>query len=213
MRQFTAVDNLLKHIDLTLRTVFPPEKRSSRREIPGLSLQESTLSISERKHISGLIRVNHAGEVSAQALYQGQAMTARLTHTRKQMEACAEEEIDHLAWCENRLMELGGRTSHLNPFWYFGALCIGAFAGLMGDNLSLGFVAETENQVVSHLRGHLDRLPAQDLKTRVLFEQMLKDEAMHASTAKEAGAVELPFLIRKLMQLTSKIMTKTAYYF
>lgn len=213
MRTLTFVDHLLKEMDLAIRTIFPPQNRVSRRPTPGSDLKNPSLTIEERKHIIGLLRVNHAGEVSAQALYQGQALTAQLAHVKEQMQEAALEEVDHLAWCEKRLQELGGETSMLNPFWYLGSLLIGATAGLLGDSVSLGFVAETENQVVAHLQNHLDTLPHQDEKTTRLFTQMLEDEAGHAHQARQAGALELPFVIKKMMQGVSKIMTKTAYYF
>lgn len=212
MRQLTWVDQFLGEIDLGLRTLFPPEHRASQRPVPGFDIKESSLSIEERRDIVGMVRVNHSGEVAAQALYQGQALTAKLDNIREQMSAAAIEEIDHLAWCEKRLRDLGGETSYLTPIWYFGALFIGAMAGLHGDHLSLGFVAETEKQVVLHLEGHLDRLPLQDKKTKLLFETMLEDENIHATKAREAGGIELPFFVKQLMHWVSKIMTKTAYY-
>ena len=157
------------------------------------------------------MRVNHAGEVCAQALYQGQALTARRKDTRVQMEQAATEENDHLAWCRNRIHELGGHTSLLNPLWYSGSLAIGAATGLLGDKWSLGFLAETEKQVVKHLQGHLQRLPAGDARSRAILEQMKTDEAQHRASALRAGGQELPEAVKKLMTLTSRVMTVTAY--
>jgi len=153
-----------------------------------------------------------SGEVSAQALYQGQAFTAKLPRVREQMQHAAEEEIDHLAWCEDRLDQLGAKPSILNPLWYAGSFALGAVAGLVGDKWSLGFVEETEKQVVEHLQEHLDKLPQDDLKTRSIIEQMQIDEAEHGDMAKQAGAAELPLPIKAVMKVTSKIMTKSSYW-
>ena len=158
------------------------------------------------------MRVNHAGEVCAQALYQGQALTAQLTHIKQQMTEAAIEETDHLAWCEQRLQELDSKPSQLNFIWYSGSLLLGALAGLAGDKISLGFVAETEHQVSAHLQAHLKKLPQEDKKTKLILEQMQKDEEHHAHTALEAGGIELPYLVKELMALVSKIMTKSSYY-
>jgi ubiquinone biosynthesis monooxygenase Coq7 len=157
------------------------------------------------------MRVNHAGEVCAQALYQGQALTARQDDTRRQMAQAAEEENDHLLWCRHRIHELGGHTSLLNPLWYSGSLAIGAVTGLLGDKWSLGFLAETEQQVVRHLEGHLQRLPENDEKSRAILEQMKTDEGEHRMTALNAGGVELPDPVKRLMTLASRVMTTTAY--
>lgn len=212
MRNFSLIDNLVAEIDLALRTLIPPPNRVSKRDSPGSSMLEKPLTTEKKKQIAGLMRVNHAGEVCAQALYQGQALTAQLTKVKKQMTDAANEEIDHLAWCEQRLQELNSHTSWLNPLWYLGSLMIGAFAGLAGDRISLGFVAETELQVSSHLQKHLLELPPEDEKTKVILEQMHEDEFHHAQQAKGAGAVELPLLIKKMMHGASKLMTKTSYY-
>jgi ubiquinone biosynthesis monooxygenase Coq7 len=158
-----------------------------------------------------LMRVNHAGEVCAQALYQGQALTARREETRKQMEQAAKEENDHLTWCRHRIHELGGHTSLLNPVWYTGSLAIGAATGLLGDKWSLGFLAETEKQVVKHLDGHLQRIPEGDTRSRAILEQMKVDEAQHRTTALNSGGSELPDTVKKLMTLASRVMTTTAY--
>ena len=158
------------------------------------------------------MRVNHSGEVAAQALYQGQAFTARLEDVREQMQEAAAEEIDHLAWCEDRLSELGAQPSILNPVWYAGSFAIGALAGLAGDRWSLGFVEETEKQVVEHLQEHLNKLPENDVRTRSIIEQMQVDEAEHGDIAKQAGAAELPAPIKAIMKLSSKIMTKSSFW-
>ncbi|HHO58680.1 MAG TPA: 2-polyprenyl-3-methyl-6-methoxy-1,4-benzoquinone monooxygenase, partial [Thiotrichales bacterium] len=166
----------------------------------------------ERKHVAGLMRVNHSGEVSAQALYQGQAVTARDPDVRGKLQQAAIEENDHLKWTHLRLQELGSHTSFLNPLWYTGSFAIGAFAGALGDKWSLGFLAETEHQVVKHLDNHLQQLPAHDARSRAILEQMKTDELKHATTAIENGAAELPFPVKKLMAAMSKVMTTTAYY-
>lgn len=157
------------------------------------------------------MRVNHAGEIAAQGLYQGQAATARLEQVRESMERAAQEENDHLAWCEERLAELGSRPSVLNPLWYAGAFAIGATAGLVGDRWSLGFVAETERQVVRHLEDHIGRLPEGDSRSRAILEQMKTDEQHHGAVAEQAGGAKLPLPVRKLMGLVSKVMTGGAY--
>jgi ubiquinone biosynthesis monooxygenase Coq7 len=158
------------------------------------------------------MRVNHAGEISAQALYQAQALTARSAATRTSMKQAAEEENDHLAWCAQRLEELGGHISHLSSIWYLGSFAIGTLAGLAGDKWSLGFLAETEEQVVRHLEAHLENLPSEDHKSRKIVSQMRADESEHATMAVEIGAVALPKPIKKMMALFSKVMTKTAYW-
>jgi ubiquinone biosynthesis monooxygenase Coq7 len=158
------------------------------------------------------MRVNHAGEVAAQALYAGQALTAKGAATQTAMLDAVQEEADHLAWCSQRIGELGGRTSVLNPLWYAGSFAIGALAGLAGDKVSLGFVAETEKQVVQHLDTHLRALPHGDTRTRAIIEQMRIDEARHGQNATNAGANALPTPVQRLMKFTSKIMTRTAYW-
>jgi len=213
MRQLSGLDNLLCGVDTVLRTLFVPNQRSSLRETPGQSLHEAPMSEEQKRQVTGLMRVNHAGEVSAQALYQGQALTAKLTRVKAQMAEAAAEEVEHLAWCEQRLRELGSEPSRLNPLWYTGSFVIGALAGLAGDRWSLGFVAETERQVTNHLEKHLQQLPPQDSKTKAILSQMQEDEARHALTAQHAGAADLPFVVRQLMQRVSKLMTKSSYYF
>lgn len=207
------IDRLLNHVDTALRTLCPPEHRVCSRPIPNDGIVNTApLSENETRHVAGLMRVNHAGEVCAQALYQGQALTARLTEVRLQMEQAAAEEVDHLAWCEKRLEELNSRPSLLNPLWYMGSLCIGALAGLAGDKWSLGFVAETERQVGAHLREHLDKLPATDLKSKAILTKMHEEERHHAEMAQAAGAAALPFPIQAMMTAVSKLMTKTSYH-
>jgi len=209
-RTFSAADRLIMHADTALRTIFG-RPQTTERGNPAAAIAEAELDEQQRKHVAGLMRVNHAGEVAAQGLYEGQALTARLPDVRDKMQRAADEENDHLAWCEQRVEELGQHKSRLNPVWYFGSLAIGALAGVAGDRWSLGFVAETERQVVRHLDEHLQQLPAQDQRSRAILEQMRSDELHHATTALEAGGAELPAAIRKLMALTSKVMTKTAY--
>lgn len=213
MRASGLIDTLICEIDGALRTLLPPKHRVSTRTSPAKILTENPLSASEKKHIAGLMRVNHSGEVCAQALYQGQALTAQLDEVKEQMSQAAAEETDHLAWCEQRLSELGSKPSLLNPFWYTGSLLIGALAGLAGDKISLGFVAETERQVSAHLQRHLQGIPSKDKKTKAILERMQDDEEHHAQAAIVAGAAELPYIIKQLMRSVSKVMTKSSYYF
>jgi len=174
-------------------------------------VRDTTFASAEKQHVAGLMRVDHAGEVCAQALYQGQAFTAKLPDIRAKMEEAAEEEMDHLAWCQGRLNELNSHTSYLNPFWYGGSFILGALAGLAGDKWSLGFVAETERQVERHLEDHLGQLPLKDEKSRAILEQMKEDEAQHSTVAMEMGAATLPEPVQWLMGKMSKIMTTLAY--
>lgn len=213
MRIPSLLDTLITEVDGALRTLLPPQKRLPARPSPAQHLQDSQLSPKDKKHIAGLMRVNHAGEVCAQALYQGQALTAQLTHIKAQMHQAAVEETDHLAWCEERLYELNSKPSLLNPLWYCGSIFLGALAGMAGDKISLGFVAETERQVSAHLQKHLQRIPDEDKKSQAILQQMQEDEEQHAAQALDAGAAELPYPIKKLMNTVSKIMTKTSYYF
>ncbi len=210
-RIYSPLDRLLGGCDQALRTVFGPPP-AAQRPNPATALPEADLDSGARELAGRLMRINHAGEICAQALYQGQAVTARLPNVREKMEQAAAEENDHLAWTEERIRELGAHTSHLNPLWYAGAFTIGAAAGLVGDRWSLGFVAETERQVVEHLAGHLARLPPQDRKSRAIVEQMRADEGRHATVAIEAGAAELPRPIEQLMRLASKTMTTIAHW-
>ena len=210
-RNYKPADLLLIGIDQALRTLFG-RPQVTERPNPAQDLSESEMSVDERDLAGRLMRINHTGEVCAQALYQGQAMTAKLPEIRNSMERAAQEENDHLDWCEKRLSELDNRKSLLNPLWYAGSFAIGAVAGFAGDKWSLGFVAETEHQVEDHLNEHLRQLPVQDEKSRRILEQMKVDEIHHATVALEAGGANLPMPIKLAMKLTSKIMTKTVYY-
>ena len=210
-RTLTALDRLMGQIDQALHIVFGPTPRPTRNN-PASIKEEVDLKASEREFSGRLMRINHAGEICAQALYQGQAATARLPEVREKMEQAAQEENDHLAWTEERIRELGGHTSYLNPLWYTGSFAIGALAGVVGDKWSLGFIAETERQVVKHLADHLQRLPAADCKSRAILEQMRDDESHHATVAIESGGAELPGPVRRVMRCASKIMTRTAYW-
>ncbi|MBA1446199.1 MAG: 2-polyprenyl-3-methyl-6-methoxy-1,4-benzoquinone monooxygenase [Chromatiales bacterium] len=211
-RNYSPVDNLLIGIDQVLRTLFG-RPQVTERSNPAQTIPESEMSDHERDETARLMRINHTGEVCAQGLYQGQALTAKLPDVRESMERAAQEENDHLAWCEKRLQELDNRKSLLNPFWYVGSFLMGAAAGLAGDKWSLGFVAETEHQVEAHLNNHLNRLPPQDEKSRAILEQMKEDEIHHATVALEAGAAELPEPVKQAMKFTSKLMTKSVWYF
>jgi len=209
-RRQSFLDDIVCQADQALRTLFG-EPVGSGRANPASSAAESDLTAQCKANSLNLMRVNHAGEVCAQALYQGQALTARKEETRIQMEQAAAEENDHLVWCRHRIQALGGHTSLLNPVWYTGSLAIGAFSGLLGDKWSLGFLAETEHQVVKHLEGHLQQLPDGDGKSRAILEQMKIDEAEHQASALNAGGTALPAPVKKLMALASKVMTTTAY--
>ena len=208
-RTLPTLDELIIAFDRGLRTVFG--RARSVRAMPGEELPQHEMSASQRAHAAALMRVNHTGEVCAQALYQGQAFTARNASNRDALERAAREEEDHLAWSAERIRELGGRPSLLNPLWYAGSLAIGAVAGALGDRWSLAFLAETERQVEEHLSGHLHSLPAQDARTRAVVEAMRADEARHRSAAIELGAAELPAPARAAMRIASKVMTTVAY--
>ena len=210
-RQYSKLDNIIMQIDALLRDSSKSSEHSTR-EYPGDLYPHSDLNEQEKRHVSGLMRINHAGEISAQALYKAQAMTAIDDELKDTMKQSAYEESSHLKWCERRLDELGGRTSYLSPIWYFGSFGIGVVAGCFGDKLNLGFIAETEYQVVKHLDSHLEQLPKNDERSRAILEQMRKDELHHAKTAETSGAKNLPKEVRFIMTLVSKIMTKTAYY-
>ncbi len=205
-----SLDELIVAFDKGLRTVFGPAQ--SLRATPGGQLPEAAMSEAERTLAAALMRVNHSGEICAQALYQGQALTARNPDAREALERAAREETEHLAWTEGRLQELGGRRSLLNPLWYAGSFAIGAAAGLIGDRWNLGFLAETERQVVRHLEGHLGRLPQNDEKSRAILVQMKEDEARHATSAMRHGAAGLPEPAKAAMRLSSKVMTETAFW-
>ncbi|OTG88306.1 demethoxyubiquinone hydroxylase family protein [Acinetobacter sp. ANC 4558] len=210
MRQYTGVDKLIQSFDQALRSLVPGAT-SAHRENPGND-QNAQLSVSNARHVAGLMRVNHSGEVCAQALYHGQALTAKLPNVRLEMEKAAIEEQDHLAWCEDRLQELDSLPSLLNPIWYSLSFSMGALAGIAGDKYSLGFVAETERQVSLHLIDHIQQLPEQDQRSLKILEQMNEDELHHRDTALKAGGVDLPFPVRITMTAISKLMTKTSYY-
>ncbi len=202
-------DALILQVDKALRTVFATA--ASSRPYPDAGVEEVEMSETEKRHAAGLMRVNHSGEVCAQALYQGQALTARNPDTARALIEASEEETEHLAWCEKRLNELGSHKSFFNPLWYAGSFALGALAGALGDKWNLGFLAETERQVEGHLNEHLSELPEQDAKSRAIVEQMKVDEMKHADTAIEHGGVPLPMPIRQAMQVTSKVLTFAAY--
>lgn len=204
------IETAITQFDQALKTLVPGTV-TAKRENPANLVDESQLENSQRKHVAGLMRINHTGEVCAQALYQGQALTARLADVRESMDKAAEEEIDHLSWCESRLKELDSHPSLLNPLWYSLSFGLGAIAGLVGDKWSLGFVAETENQVCEHLKDHLGKLPEADRKSQAILNQMLIDEGQHAISAKNAGAADLPQPIKTAMGLMAQIMKKTVY--
>lgn len=211
IRNYSTIDRLLMNLDTGLRTVFG-KPITTERPNPANDIAEGELSEADRDLAGRLMRINHAGEVAAQGLYQGQALTAKLPEVRKKMQRAALEENDHLDWCEGRAKDMGTHTSYLDPLWYAGSVTIGALAGLAGDKWSLGFVAETEHQVVRHLDSHLAQVSDQDQKTRAILEQMKEDEGRHATVALKAGGSRLPLPIKKFMALTSKVMTKTAYW-
>lgn len=204
------LDNLIIQFDSALRTLVPGSVHAHRPN-PASGKTDVELDEPERQHVAGLMRINHTGEVCAQALYQGQALTARLPDVRDGMNQAAEEEIDHLSWCEDRLKELDSRPSLLNPLWYGLSFGLGAAAGLAGDRWSLGFVAETEKQVCHHLEEHLGRLPEQDLKSEAILAQMLVDEGQHAINAEAAGAAELPAPVKTAMTLMASVMKQATY--
>ncbi len=210
-RELTPLDRLLVGANDMLRTVAAPAGHSAR-DNPASGVKESRLSTAEKAHAAGLMRVNHAGEVAAQALYKGHAAVARDQDIERQMQDAAAEELDHLAWCEQRIEELGEQPSRLSPVWYAGAYAIGAASGILGDKWSLGFIAETEKQVCEHLDRHLDGLPAADVRSRTIIATMRDEEAEHGRNAVEAGAAELPGPVKSLMRLTAKVMTKAAYW-
>lgn len=210
-RSLSPLDRFISELDRALRTACAKQAHQAARTTPAASANDE-LSAEERTLSGRLMRVNHAGEVAAQALYQGQAFTARNSNVRDGMAQSAAEEVDHLAWCEQRLQELGDSASKLDPLWYLGSFAIGAAAGLVGDKFSLGFVAETEKQVVEHLNGHLRRLPAGDHASRAILEQMKTDETHHGDHATRAGGTPMPAPVRLVMRLTSRVMTETAYW-
>lgn len=211
-RRYSPIDHFLINVDTGMRTVLGRPKVTERPN-PAEAVVEADIDESDRDLAGRLMRINHSGEVAAQGLYQGQALTARLPEIREKMERAAMEENDHLDWCASRIKDMGTHTSYLNPLWYFGSVVIGAIAGKAGDKWSLGFVAETEHQVVRHLDEHLEQINSEDKKTRVILQQMKEDEAKHATTALHAGGAPLPSPIKSIMKLTSKVMTRTAFWF
>jgi 3-demethoxyubiquinol 3-hydroxylase len=204
-----STEQFIIEFDRALRTVFATAR--SQRPIPGIGFPEAEMSEQEKARICGLMRVNHVGEICAQALYQGQALTSRDPSVRAALRSAADEETEHLAWTEQRIGELGGRKSLLNPLWYVGALSMGLLAGRLGEKWNLGFLAETERQVEAHLDGHLQCLPEQDMRSREIVDQMRIDEIRHADTAVSLGAAELPSPVKVAMKLAARVMTGTAY--
>ncbi len=212
-RKIDAADRFFGEAERVLRTLSGGNSPSTRARPAPKDQETLELEQSERDVAVRLMRINHAGEVAAQALYQGQALTARLDDVRDEMRQAASEEVDHLAWCEERLDELGGQPSLLTPLWYAGSFAIGAAAGIAGDRWSLGFVAETEAQVVSHLNSHIERLPDKDHASRAILERMREDEERHGNAARDAGGLPLPEPLQRVMQAVSRVMTRTAYWF
>lgn len=215
--QMGRVDEAIGRFDRLLRAAFGVRHRQTRPVPLPASVQHhnqghAALTPAERRHVAGLMRVNHAGEVCAQALYVGQSLGARTPETRQLLDRAADEEFDHLVWCRHRLETLGARPSRLDPVWFVGSLSMGVIAGLVGDRASLGFLAETERQVEAHLATHLDALPAADHESRAIIEAMQADEAQHAHTAEAHGAARFPKPVKQAMAMVSKVMTQTAYF-
>ena len=209
-RSYSTLDQVIIGIDNALR-ISTSETVTANRANPAESVPEVVMDEAHRRHAAGLMRINHAGEICAQALYAGQAATARNASVKSGMQQAADEEIDHLSWCKDRLDELESKPSLLAPLWYAGSFAIGAAAGLAGDGWSLGFLKETENQVEAHLEGHIAKLPAEDARSRAILDQMKIDEATHAKMAENAGAFDLPLPVRKMMKLTAGVMKAIAY--
>ena len=205
-----TLDFFITRFDRALRTLAAPAQ--AHRASPAHALSDTELTPEQKKHIARLMRINHTGEVCAQALYQGQALTARVAANREALVSAAREEEDHLAWCEERIQELGGRTSFLNPLWYAGSLALGVVAGIAGDKWNLAFLKETERQVESHLAAHLESVPESDQRTRAIVSQMKTDEAGHADLAQSLGAAEFPQAIKTAMRFSAKVMTQTVYW-
>jgi ubiquinone biosynthesis monooxygenase Coq7 len=210
-RHYTILDRLCLGLDQGVRTLSNTAKNTGKSN-PGKKIAEHPLTEQQRQQSAALMRVNHAGEVCAQALYHGQGMASRTGEVQEKMQQAALEEGDHLSWCQHRLEELGSRASYFNLLWYTGSFCIGLVAGVLGDKWSLGFVAETEQQVIKHLKGHLYLLPQEDERSHAILAQMEEDETKHRDEAISSGAHDLPMLIQTMMSLTSKVMVKTAYY-
>ncbi len=205
-----ALDRLIIAFDRALRTVVAPAR--AHRPSPACDVPDAPLTPAEKRYTGRLMRINHTGEICAQALYQGQALTARVPANRAALESAAREEEDHLAWCQARIQELGGRVSWLNPFWYAGSLALGVLAGVAGDRWNLAFLKETERQVEAHLAGHLGRIPGQDARTRAILARMKTDEAGHAALAAQLGAAEFPAPVKWAMAWSSRLMTRTVYW-
>jgi len=210
-RQLSPLDRILSGIDTMLRSASPSPVRATRPN-PAADIVEATLSKREKSHAAGLMRVNHAGEIAAQGLYQGHAALARDATIQQQMQQAANEELDHLGWCEERLAQLDSGPSKLRPIWYAGAFVIGAASGVLGDKWSLGFIEETERQVSAHLSEHLQELPENDARSRAIVTQMRDEEEQHGANANAAGAARLPLPARELMRVCGKIMTRAAYW-
>jgi ubiquinone biosynthesis monooxygenase Coq7 len=210
-RRLTFVDKLICEADTVMRTL-SSRGNTAGRPSPASGHSDSTLDESSRRHVAGLMRVNHTGEVCAQALYQGQALTAKLPTVREEMQQAAAEEVDHLVWCEERLRQLDSRPSMLNPAWYGLSFAIGALAGAVGDAVSLGFVAATEERVCAHLKDHLRQLPEDDRRSRLILQQMLEDEERHGENALAAGGQNFPPPVKNTMTALSQVMTRSSYY-
>ena len=209
-RRLSLLDRLITEADSVMRTI-TNRGHSAARPSPSRGHTESDLSEAERKHVAGLMRINHTGEVCAQALYQGQALTAKLPKVRDEMQQAAQEEVDHLVWCEERLRELDSHTSYLNPAWYGMSFTLGAIAGAIGDQVSLGFVAATEERVCNHLREHLRELPDDDRKSQLILQKMLEDEQRHGDNALDAGGTDFPRPVKDAMTAVSQLMTRSSY--
>jgi ubiquinone biosynthesis monooxygenase Coq7 len=209
-RRLSLLDKLISEADSVMKTVTSRGNHANRPS-PSKDHLDPELSESQRRHVAGLMRVNHTGEVCAQALYQGQALTAKLPTVREDMQQAAQEEVDHLVWCEERLRELDSHTSYLNPAWYGMSFALGALAGAISDKVSLGFVAATEERVCGHLRDHLKQLPEEDRKSQLILQQMLEDEQRHGEKALEAGGTDFPKPVKDAMSFVSRLMTRTSY--
>jgi len=209
-RNYSRLDHLIISVDSALR-MSSGETVEAKRPNPAIDVPDIVMEESQRQHAAGLMRINHSGEICAQALYAGQAATARNPEVQAEMKKAADEEIDHLSWCKERLDELESKPSMLAPLWYAGSFAIGAAAGLAGDGWSLGFLKETENQVEAHLANHITKLPAEDARSRAILDQMKIDEAKHAQMAEDSGAFDLPRPVRRLMKLTAAGMKAIAY--
>ena len=211
MIKLSLLDKIISEADQAVKTVIN-KANTATRENPSSQIPDAELNRQERKHTAGLMRVDHTGEVCAQALYRGQAFTAKTENAREHLLKAADEENDHLSWTQQRLSELNSHRSYLNPFWYTASFSIGATAGLISDKVSYSFVMETEHQVMKHLDEHIKSLPVSDNKSRKILQQMYQDESEHAVNAEKQGGVKLPFPVKMLMKLQSKIMTTAAYY-